>query len=618
MTVKNIARMAIVTASLTASAHAQPVTIETMLSERGFAEGIVLQGQATSSVFVTLPRSAPLTNGRLIIEGQSSTPTLQRGSFAIDVNGQPADAVSLSAKSGTTPLQRTIALRDDRLNGVNALNIRFGADLRTNADPCRDDIDPANSVTVAPTSRIAFDVDMARVRSVADAIALLPHRPLVQLPAQSAVSPEIAAAALQLGILLTGQGREPRFETARGNDAVVVRLNPVQAATAEPPPVRIERSGNRLDIVVDPNTDFIALARMLQMAPDALVGEKAVVSQGTARPQSADDLFRAFPVLPPAQRIKRYGEWRINFPLIASNGRLTDSANLKLFIAPDWSGERPIMTMYLNDQIVGAARPLAGQSDVAVVLPAALLRFSNTLRVTLERGAGEHYCAATDQGQAAQILPGSGLTLGDDKGTGFIRVANAFGIEGQVVFPERAADASAIGPYLRLTSKILGSFGTHGRKLSVAFGTPPASGIAGMLRFEVVGPGGLILSMADEVEARDIRYEVNSPLAVLSAEDGARTLLVQLSDAQDIPQPKSLYLGGGSKALVANSGVVWQNAAPFTGASIGRQAWSIWQDIFSLKGAAVWLFSLFMVGLVLGTRALIKAVFDRLRHAAGK
>jgi hypothetical protein len=491
-------------------------------------------------------------------------------------------------------------------------------DLRTNADACRDDIDPANSVTIAPTSRIAFDIDMGRVRSIADAIALLPYRPLVQLPAQSTVSPEIAAAALQLGILLTGQGREPRFETVRGNDAVVVRLNSVQERAPGSASIRIERNGNKLDIVVDPNADFIAFARMLQMAPDALAGEKAVVSQGSARPQPADDLFRAFPVLPSAQRIKRYGEWRINFPLIASNGRLTDSAILKVFISPDWSGERPIMTMYLNDQIVGAARPVAGQSDVTVALPVSLLRFSNTLRVALERGADEHYCAATDQGQAAQILPGSGLTLGDDKGTGFIRVANAFGTEGQVVFPERAADASAIGPYLRLTSKILASFGTHGRKLSVAFGASPSSSAAGTLRFEIVGPGGLILSMADDVEARDIRYEVNSPLAVISADDGGRTLLVQLSDAQDIPQPKSLYLGGGSKALVANSGVVWQNAAPFAGPSIGNKMWSIWQDIFSSRGFVVWLFSFLLVGAVLGTRALIKAAFDRLRHAAGK
>lgn len=618
MIVKNLARTAITVASLTASAHAQPVTIETILGERGFADGIVLQGQATSSVFVALPRGAPLTNGRLMIEGQSSTPTLQRGSFAIDVNGQPVDAVGLSGKSGPAPFQRTIILRDDRLNGVNALNIRFGADLRTNADPCRDDIDPANSVTISPTSRIAFDVDIGRVRSVADAIALLPHRPLVQLPAQSRVSPEIAAAALQLGILLTGQGREPRFETVRGTDAVVVRLNSVQERAAESPSIRIERNGNKLDIVVDPNADSVAFSRMLQMAPDALVGEKAVVSQGPSRPQPAEDLFRAFPVLPSAQRIKRYGEWRINFPLVASNGRLTDSAILKLFVSPDWSGERPIMTMYLNDQIVGAARPESGQSDVSVTLPASLLRFSNTLRVTLERAAGERYCAATDQGQAAQILPGSGLTLGDDKGAGFIRVANAFGIEGQVVFPERAADASAIGPYLRLTSKILASFGAHGRKLSVAFGTPASSSAAGTLRFEVVGPGGLILSMADEVEARDIRYEVNSPLAVFSAEDSDRTLLVQLSDAQDIPQPKSLYLGGGSKALVANSGVVWQNAAPQIGPSIGKQAWSIGQDIFSKTGIVVWLFSLLLIGMVLGTRALIKAAFDRLRRAAGK
>jgi hypothetical protein len=604
--------------ALSGSAYAQPVTIETTLGERGFVDGIVLHGQATSSVFVALPRDVPLTNGRLIIDGQSSTPTLQRGSFAVDVNGRPLDAIGLGGKDGAVAFQRTIALPDDMLSGIGAMNIRFDSDLRADTDPCRDDYDPANSVTVSPTSRIAFDVDIDRVHSIGDAVILLPHRPLVLLPAQDTVPPEIAAAALQLGILLAGQGREPRFDTVRGADAVAIRIGSAQGRAADTPSIRLERDGNKLDIVVDPGSDFIALSRMLQTVPEVLVGDRLVVSLGAAQPKTADEIFRAFPILPPAQRVKRYSDWRLNFPLLASNGRLTEAMLLKLYIAPDWSGERPIVTMYLNEQIVGAARPEPGQTDIPVAFPPSLLRFSNTLRVTLERATGKNYCAATDAGQAAQILPGSGLKLGDGTGAGFIRVASAIGREGQVEFPESAAATAAIDPYLRLASKILASFGTHAAKLSVAFGAAQPTNTAGTLRFEIVGPGGLVLSLADQIEARDLRYEVNSPLAVISAEDGDRTLLVQLSDAQNIPQPRSLYLGGGSKALVANSGVVWQNTAPQSGPSLAKQAGSIWQDIFSKAGIAVWVFSLLLVGLVLSSRAVIKAIFDRLRRTSGK
>lgn len=615
---KILARAAIVAALFPACAFAQTVTVETTLGERGFSDGIVLHGQDSSSVFVALPRGARMTNGRLIIDAQSVTPTLQRGSFSILVNGQPVDAVGLTASSGPVAVKRSIALRDDRMNGVDALDIVFKTDLRTDADPCRDDFDSANSVTLLPASRVAFDVDIGRVRSVADAIALMPHRPLVQLPAQPTVSPETATAALQLGVLLTARGQQPRFETARGDDFVAIRLGPVADRADGSPSIKIERNGNKVDIVVDPGGDLIALGRMLQTAPSALVGAQAALSLAPAQAQPGDDGFRTFPVLPPAQRIKRSGEWRLNFPLVASNGRLAEEALLKLFISPDWSGQRPIMTTYLNGQIVGAARPALGQSDVTVALPGSLLRFSNTLRVILERAGGERYCAASDQGQAAQILPGSGLVLGRDKGTGFVRVANAFGTEGHVAFPPSAAETSAIGPYLQFSSKVLASLGTHARKLSVGFGPPASSGSGGTLRFDIVGPGGLILSMADQVEVRELRYVVEAPLAVLSTEQDGRTLLVQLSEAQALPQPRSLYLGGGSKALIAETGVVWQASAPTIGPSIAVQLWELGQSLFTKTGIAIALVGLGLIGLLLFSRALIKTVFNHLRHRAGK
>src|SRR4029078_6659960 len=103
-----------------------------------------------------------------------------------------------------------------------------------------------------------------------------------------------------------------------------------------------------------------------------------------------------------------------------------------------------------------------------------------------------------------------------------------------------------------LASKILASFGAHARRLSVVFGTPALSSAGGVLRFEAVGPGGLILSIADQVEGRDLRYEVDSSLAVLSAQEDGRTLLVQLRDAQKPTQPVTMYLGGGANAPVAS------------------------------------------------------------------
>lgn len=597
-------------------AFAQTVTFESTLQDRGFRDGIVLQGRATSSVFVALPREAEVTNARLIIDGQSTTPTLQRGSFSVDVNGQPVDGVSLNGKSGLVPLQRSIVLGNDRLRGFDGLNIRFEADLRASADPCTDDVDPANSVTISPQTRIAFDVDIGQVRSIADAVALLPRHPLVQLPEQPSVSAEMATAGLQLGVLLTSRGQEPRFASARGDDTVVIRLDASRSPGS--PSIQIERKNNKLDIVVDPNSDFTALGLLLQAAPAALVGQQAVVSRTPAPSQSRGDNFQAFSSLPPARRVQRYGEWLLNFPLVASNGRLPDSAFLKLFIAPDWSGERPIATIYLNDQIVAAERPDIGESSISVSLPASLLRFTNALRVTLERARSDHYCAATDRGQPVQILPGSGLILGDGDGIGFNRIARAFSGGGQVALPQDAANSSSVGSYLQLASKLLAPFNPYARGLSVVLGTPSPSRAGGMLRFEAVGPGGVILPIADQIEGRNLRYEVNSPLAALSAESDGRTLLVQLTDVGNLPQPRSLYLGSGSNALIANSGVVWQNSAAAGGPSAVNMVRKFGERIFSTSGLAIGLIAVSLAGLLFGSRAIVKTIFKRQRGKADR
>jgi hypothetical protein len=570
------------------------------------------------SVFVALPRGAQVSNARLVVDGQSITPTLQRGSFSIDVNGQPVDAVSLNGKSGLVPLQRTIALPDDRLSGADALNIRFETDLRASTDPCTDDIDPANSVTISPQSRITFDVDIGEVRSIEDAIALLPQRPLVQLPAQPSVSSEIATAALQLGVLLAARGLEPRFESARGSDTVAIRLDAGRNRSTDSTSVQIERNGNKIDIVVDPNSDLTALGLLLQAAPDALVGEQAAISRAKSRSQPTVDNFQAFSPLPPAQRIRRYGEWSLGFPVAANNGSLADTAFLKLAIAPDWSVERPIVTIYLNEQIVAITRPDIGESSMSVPLPTPLLRLTNVLRVTLERAGGRPYCAAIDQGPAAQILPGSGLFLGDGKGTGFTGIAHAFGGGGQVALPRIATDSSSIGPYLQLASKLLASFRPRAGEISVVFGTLSSSAAGGILRFEIIDRDGLVLPITDQIDGRDLRYDVSSRLAGLSAEDDGQTLLVQLTDARNLPQPRSLYLGTGSKALITDKGVVWQNSVRSAGPSAVDQIRKFGENIFSKNGLVVALLAIGLIGLLLISRIIVKTIFKRIRARAGQ
>ena len=293
-------------------------------------------------------------------------------------------------------------------------------------------------------------------------------------------------------------------------------------------------------------------------------------------------------------------------------------ALLKLFITPDWSGKRPILTIYLNDQLVAAARPDPGESTVSVPLAAPLLRLTNDLRVTLERTGGERDCAAADQGQGAQILPGSGLTLGKGTGVGFAQIATALGSDSQVVFPPSAAEPANFGAYLRLASKIMATFRSHAGESSVVFGSAAAAGTAGTVRFEAAGPGGLILPIDEQTGGRDLRYEANSALAGLSAENDGRTLVVRLTDLRNLPQPRSLHLGSGTKALIAESGVVWQNSATSAKPTAANQIRAFGEEVSSETGIAIALGTLALVALLLGSRAILKSYFNRRRRKAAE
>jgi hypothetical protein len=305
----------------------------------------------------------------------------------------------------------------------------------------------------------------------------------------------------------------------------------------------------------------------------------------------------------------------LNFPLVAGTGQLSEAALLKLFVAPDWSGERPIMTAYLNEQIVAALRLKIGENDVSVPLPESMLRFSNTLRVAIERAGRPQYCAATDLGQAAQLLPGSGLVLGQHTGSGFLRAASGFARKGEIALPPGAADLSVVGPYLQMAARILASFSSRVGELTVVFGVPSSIESSGVIHFETVGQTGLILAVADQVDRRDIRIEVDSPIAVLTAEPDGRTLRVQLADMQSLPAPNSLYLGAGSRAIVGDAGVIWQGGVRSFGPTFAQQLQALAVNVINQQAIAVVLIAIVVVVLLLVSRAIIKTVFRALRRA---
>jgi hypothetical protein len=104
-----------------------------------------------------------------------------------------------------------------------------------------------------------------------------------------------------------------------------------------------------------------------------------------------------------------------------------------------------------------------------------------------------------------------------------------------------------------------------------------------------------------------------SPIAVLTAEPDGRTMRVQLSDIRSVPAPSTLYLGGSSRAIVDDSGVVWQARVRVVGPTIAERLWIHVANFFNQRVIAFILIAIAAIALILASRAVIKAIFRSLR-----
>lgn len=537
--------------------------VDVSLKDQGFSNGLQLRSRESATVFFTFPNPAAISNLRLRINGQIAAPTLMRGSMLISANGRPVDSVLIKSGDGMRPFNREIRIDSSLLTPDGSLNLRFETELLVSNDPCSNDVDPTNVISISPNSAISFDVDLNAIQTLSDAVQLLPHNVQIVLPPDQSVSAATAKAALHLAVLMIAHGAEPRIQTIRDSSVAAIRLKYIDNQNNPEDAAVLQRDGDKLDIVIDPSRDVVALTRLWQMAPASIMGKQATASRSTSTNTPEKQTFREFTPLPPAQSIRQTGEWTLNFPLLAGDGRVTKQANLRMAVAPDWSDGTPIVTVYLNGQLVKAERLAVGRNDLNFALPSQALNFNNALRIQVERASDRRFCIPLSSGHAVQILPGSGVTFGDESGVGFARIAHELVRGGTIVLPKQASDPTMTGRYLLFAAKILAAFGSNAEDVDVAFDMPPNQGPQAKttIAFEVAGPEGLQIPIPSRAEQLHLQPISSASLAGLFSDSQARQLRVVLSKAGDVPAPATLYLrGGGSNALVSDSGVVWHDA----------------------------------------------------------
>lgn len=602
--------LAVLITLLASPVLAQTRAVQVSLRDQGFSTGLQLRSRESAAVFFTFPNAAVISSMRLHVKGQIAAPTLMRGSILISANGQPVDAFAIKGGQGLQPLDRDIPIDTSLLAANGSLNLRFETELLTSSDPCSNDTDPTNVVSIFPASSISFDANLPAVQSLSDAVQLLPNAMQIVLPPDQSVRTATAKAALHLAVLMIAHGASPRIETIRDDSVAAVRLKYMDNNEKPDDAAVLERNGNKLDIVIDPSRDVVALTRLWQMAPATIMGKQATASRSAAADNQKPSGFREFTPLPPAQSIRQTGEWTLNFPLLAEDGRPTKEAYLKLAVAPDWSDGSPIVTVYLNGQLVKAERLRVGDNNLTFALPSQALNFSNTLRVQIERASDRRFCIPLSSGHAVQILPGSGVRFGDEPGVGFARIAHELVRGGVIVLPKQASDPTLTGRYLLFAAKILAAFGSNAEDVDVTFDASPADSEAKpTIVFEVAGADGLQIPIPSRAEHLHLQPIASASLAGLFSNPDGHRLRVVLAKAGEVPAPATLYLrDGGSNALVSDSGVVWHDA-PAVRTSIFERlnaSTTSLQEFLSRYGLMIFaVFFAVVVLTILGRRALV-------------
>lgn len=173
----------------------------------------------------------------------------------------------------------------------------------------------------------------------------------------------------------------------------------------------------------------------------------------------------------PVQNVSEHAEWVV--PIQLSNlpqGKWPESFELNLMAAPSGDGLSPVVSVFMNDNLLTASslRTDGEISRVQAHIPLYALRANNLLRVEIRRRISGGHCNGMAQGFPVQLLPSSYLSLRDAQAARqFFMMGTEFGLDSEVIVPAHyLQDAANTLPVVSSVLRGL-SFGETGFKLLI-------------------------------------------------------------------------------------------------------------------------------------------------------
>jgi len=566
------------------------------LADIGFIAGLRFSNLGgRREIFLPLPQGVELNAGELVLSLDDVSAHEAHRSLEILINDRSAAAVALDGKS----MGRQVRVPLSRVKGRNGfLKLTFVYSGAATQDRCIDVRYIGDSLTVRPESALEIEIG-TRSLDVATTTALLPRDVAVVLSGRKVAATDLAGA-LTIGRALVASGHIVSFhhgfetlaELTRRDDPrlwtrglvligepgeVAPFLEPQSAQVAGPMPslgtlAAVRAAGVPAILVSD--ADVVRAGRMLASSllpalrgvPTATVGDFTKPKVKATR-VSFDELSLA----PAVAEV--FGRADIAFTIATRTlpaGTRPSRLALDMMVAPDGAGEKAVVSVFVDDRLLGSAVAAIGE-PTKFDLPLADGTVGTVLnvRVVVQRRSAQGDCRFEPQGYPAQVLGTSAVVLVDngEKPQDFSDLSPwwANGIE--VWLPSPAIERPA--PMLALVAETLAALSPADAPIQVKFtsnGDAPAptapfvavsklapSGSTPRVRFD---RGRVVVTDRNSRTLLDLGgFSGGAVVQIVNASGQPGLWLKPLADNGALPAPEVLRLDRGDIAFVEQSGV---------------------------------------------------------------
>lgn len=562
------------------------------LADIGFINGFRFANLGgRREVFVPLPQGGEVTSSELVLVVDDISAHDARRNLEVLVNNRSTVALALDGKSPG----RTIRVPLPKNGKDGFIKLTFLYSGAATHDRCIDTRYVGDSLTIRPDTAIEMDVGGSKPLDVATTAVLMPRDVTVVLPGRRLTIPEIVTA-LTIGRTLITSGRTINFhkgydslqDIAKRDDQkrwtrgivmigtyedVSPLLDSPVAVVAGPPvigavaSVRIggapallvsDATGGRL--LASPwlaATRGVVAASVGETAPGKLTADRISFEQLGIAPTQAEVFGRAD--LSMAIDMRR-------LPMGMKASRLL----LDMMVAPDPAGEKAVVSVYVNERMLGSTVAAVGEpTRMDLLLVDGLVGTNANIRAVVQRRSAQGDCRFEPQGYPAQILGSSAFVIGaaDSRANDFSDLAARWASGVEILLPDFAADKptqvlglvsnvlSSLSPEMSLiTVTLLAAGGAPVPTMSfIAVSDLPPKGATPRVRFDrgqiVVGDksGSTLLDLGG--------FSAGAVAQVVSVADIPGIWIRSLGKDGALPEPNDLKLDRGDVAFLDGIGV---------------------------------------------------------------